>query len=109
MTQMAALTGLSVIDSNNYLTYLSEVNGARTLVLAGLTELGSLINRFSVKEEVIQATQINTEAAVSRIMDADMAMEQLNLTKFSILQQSTTAMLAQANLVSQSVLTLLSG
>jgi flagellin len=109
MTQMAALSSMSVINSNNYLTYLSEVTGARTAVLAGLTELGSLINRFSVKEEVIQVTQINTEAAFSRVMDADLAEEQLNLTKFSILQQSTTAMLAQANLNSQSVLQLLGG
>jgi len=35
--------------------------------------------------------------------------EQLNLTKFSILQQSTTAMLAQANLNSQSLLSLIGG
>jgi flagellin len=109
MTQLAALTGTSVIDANNYEQYLSEVNNARDTVLSGLTELGSLINRFSVKEEVIQVTQVNTEAAYSRVMDADIAEEQLNLTKFSILQQSTTAMLAQANLNSQSLLSLFGG
>jgi flagellin len=106
MTEMNALTGSSVIDSVNYLTYLSEVYTARDIVLSGLTELGSLINRFSIKEEVIQVTQINTEAAFSRVMDADLAYEQLNLTKFQILQQSTTAMLAQANLNAQSILAL---
>ena len=42
-------------------------------------------------------------------MDADLAEEQLNLTKFTILQQSTTAMLAQANLNSQSLLSLIGG
>ncbi len=108
MTQMGALTGTSVINSINYTTYLNEVYAARDTVLAGLTELGSLINRFTVKEDVIQVTQINTEAAFSRVMDADLALEQLNLTKFQILQQSTTAMLAQANLNGQSVLALLS-
>jgi flagellin len=106
MTEMNALTGTSIIDSVNYLTYLSEVYTARDIVLSGLTELGSLINRFSIKEEVIQVTQINTEAAFSRVMDADLAYEQLNLTKFQILQQSTTAMLAQANLNAQSILAL---
>jgi flagellin len=109
MTSIAGLGALSVINSSNYLTFLSEVTNARTTVLNGLTELGSLINRFSIKEEVIQVTQINTEAAFSRIMNADLAQEQLELTKYSILQQSTTAMLAQANLNSQSVLQLLGG
>jgi len=109
MTNIANLGATSVINSSNYLTFLSEVSNARTNVLNGLTELGSLINRFSIKEEVIQVTQINTEAAFSRIMNADLAQEQLELTKYSILQQSTTAMLAQANLNSQSVLQLLGG
>ncbi len=109
MTQLNALTGSSVINSTNYLTFLSEVTSARDTVLNGLTELGSMINRFSIKEEVIQMAQINTEAAFSRIMDADLALEQLNLTKYQILQQSTTAMLAQANLSGQSVLALLGG
>jgi flagellin len=109
MTELNSLTDTSVINASNYLTYLSEVYAARDTVLGGLTELGSLINRFSIKEEVIQIAQINTEASFSRIMNADLALEQLNLTKFQILQQSTTAMLAQANVNSQTVLALLGG
>jgi flagellin len=109
MTQLDALANTSVINSTNYLTYLSEVNSARSTVLNGLTSVGSLISRFSFKEEAIQVAQINTEAAFSRIMDADLAEEQLNLTKFQILQQSTTAMLAQANLNGQAVLGLIGG
>jgi flagellin len=109
MTELNSLTDTSVINASNYLTYLSEGYTARDTVLSGLTELGSLINRFSIKEEVIQIAQINTEASFSRIMNADLALEQLNLTKFQILQQSTTAMLAQANVNSQTVLALLGG
>jgi flagellin len=109
MTQLAALGSTSVINSANYLTFLSEVESARTTILSGLSELGSMINRFTIKEESIQVGQINTEAAYSRIMNADLAEEQLNLTKFQILQQSTTAMLSQANLNGQSVLSLLGG
>jgi flagellin len=109
MTQLDALTNTSVINSENYETYLNEVDAARTTVLNGLTSVGSLISRFSFKEEAIQVAQINTEAAYSRIMDADLAEEQLNLTKFQILQQSTTAMLAQANLNGQAVLGLIGG
>jgi flagellin len=109
MTSMSALSSASVINSTNYLTYMSEVEAARSTVLSGLSTIGSLIGRFSIKEEVIQVGQINTEAAYSRIMNADMAEEQLNLVKFQILQQSTTAMLAQANLNGQSILSLLGG
>ncbi len=109
MTQMNSLTGSSIINSVNYLTYISEVYAARDIVLTGLTGLGSIINRFSIKEDVIQITQINTEAAFSRVMDADLALEQLNMVKFQILQQSTTAMLAQSNMNGQAVLALLTG
>jgi flagellin len=109
MTSMSSLSSASVINSVNYLTYLSEVESARNTILNGLSTVGSLIGRFTIKEEVIQIGQMNTEAAYSRIMNADMAEEQLNLVKFQILQQSTTAMLAQANLNGQSVLSLLGG
>lgn len=106
MTSMDALTAGSVINSSNYLTYLNEVTTAVNTVSTGMSDLGSLVNRMAIKEEVISVTQANTEAAFSRIMDADMALEQLNLTKFQILQQTTTVMLAQANLNSQAILQL---
>ena len=53
--------------------------------------------------------QENLMAAESRIRDVDMAQEMTNLTKLQILQQSGTAMLAQANQASASVLSLLQG
>jgi flagellin len=106
MTSMNAITAGTVINSSNYLSYLDEVTLAVNTVSSGLSSLGGLVNRLSIKEEVIAVTQANTEAAFSRIMDADMALEQLNLTKFQILQQTTTAMLAQANLNSQGILSL---
>jgi len=106
MTNLAALTSTSVIGPDNYLTYLNEVTAAMATVSSGLTNVGGLTNRFSIKEEVISIQQANTEAVVSRIMDADIALEQLNLTKNQILQQATTAMLAQANLNSQALLSL---
>jgi flagellin len=51
--------------------------------------------------------QENVTASESRIRDADMAAEMVTFTKLQILQQAGTSMLAQANLASQSVLTLL--
>jgi len=49
----------------------------------------------------------NLQAAESRIRDLDMAKEIMAFTKNNILQQATTAMLAQANMAPQSVLQLL--
>jgi flagellin len=49
----------------------------------------------------------NISASRSRIMDADFAEETANMTRAQILQQSGTAMLAQANTLPQAALTLL--
>ena len=46
-------------------------------------------------------------AAKSRVMDADFAAETANLSRFQILQQAGTAMVAQANSIPQNVLSLL--
>jgi flagellin len=106
LTKLAALTPTTIIDSSNYQDYLDEVTNALKTVSTGLTSIGSLTNRLTMKEQSISLTQSNTEAAFSRIRNADMAKEQLELTKMQILQQTATSMLAQANTNSQSILTL---
>lgn len=106
LTNVDALTAGSVINSVNYLTYLNEVTNALNTVSTGLTTVGSLQNRFTVKEDVISIEQANTEAAFNRIMNADIASEQLEATKFQILSQTAMAILAQANNNSAGVLSL---
>ncbi|MFH1144581.1 MAG: flagellin [Candidatus Eisenbacteria bacterium] len=106
MTALAALTPTDVIDSTNYTTYIAEIDAAMGTVSQGLTELGSLVNRFTAKEDMISVARLNTEAAYSRIYNADMALEQLEATKYQILQQTSMMMLAQANVNAASVLTL---
>jgi len=59
-----------------------------------------------IKEEQIAAAQINTEGSYNRIMNADMAMEQVELSKLLILQQTSVSMLAQANTAPQFLLSL---
>ena len=54
-----------------------------------------------------QAAYENQMAAKSRIMDADFAQETSNLSRFQVLQQAGTAMIAQANAIPQNVLALL--
>jgi len=64
-------------------------------------------NRFQSVINNLQVATENQSAARSRIMDADFAMETANMTRFQILQQAGTAMVAQANAAPQSVLSLL--
>lgn len=64
------------------------------------TEIGSIggeLNRLSTKEANLSTAITNTEAAKSRILDADIAKEQISAVKLQILQQTATAQLAQAN------------
>jgi len=106
MTNLQGMTEDDIITNENYALYLDEIETAISEVSNGLTSIGSLMNRLTIKEGNIALTQSNTEAAYSRIRNADMAKEQLELTKMQILQQTATAMLAQANANSQSILTL---
>lgn len=70
---------------------------------------GAAQSRFEGIVSILQVSQENQAAAASRIMDADYAAETANLTRAQILQQAGTAMLAQANSLPNSVLTLLRG
>ncbi len=106
MTNMSALAAADTIDSTNYSDYFTEVNAAIKSVSEGLTELGSLANRLTAKENVVAVMRNNTEAAYNRIYNADMAHEQIEVTKYQILQQTSFGMLAQSNMNSQSVLAL---
>lgn len=87
-------------------TSLGSVNAAITSVKAALQLAGAAINRLRVKDDNLGIAQINLRAASSRIMDADLAAEQLEASKLQILQQTATAQLAAANTAPQSILAL---
>ena len=55
---------------------------------------------------MIQVETANSEAAYNRIMNADIAREQLETTKFQVLSQTSLAMLSQANQNSSGILSL---
>ncbi len=96
----------STISGSNISTTLSSVDNYISTVTAELQKVGSLISRLDVKESTLLTSITNTEAAASRIMDADIAKEQLSITKLQILQQTATLQLAQANALPQNVLSL---
>ena len=83
------------------------VDAALTQVSSSRAELGAVQNRFTSVVTNLQTNSENTSASRSRIQDADFAAETANLSRAQILQQAGTAMVAQANQLPQSVLSLL--
>ncbi len=71
--------------------------------------LGVVSNRVDSTVSSLTNIVTNTEAARLSIQDADFAAESISLAKSQILQQASTAMLAQANASKQGVLQLLQG
>ena len=104
--------GISFTDANRVsshsdaVSYMTSIDNAIDDVSKALSYIGAKVNRLTYQEETLVVAQVNTEAARSRIEDADMAYEQLEATKLQILQQTATAMLAQANASPQAVLSL---
>mgnify|MGYP003591579696 CR=1 FL=1 len=96
---------ISTPDTAN--TALGAVDAALTKVTKQRADLGAYQNRFEMAAKGVNIAAENTQAAESRIRDTDMASEMVQYTKNSILTQSGTAMLAQANNQSQNVLALL--
>ena len=86
---------------------LGAIDAALTQVNKQRADLGAYQNRFEMAAKGINIAAENTQAAESRIRDTDMASEMVEFTKNSILTQAGTAMLAQANNQSQTVLALL--
>jgi len=82
------------------------VDASVTTVETALQTMGSLISRMDAKETNLNVSITNLKASESRIMDADIAQEQLEATKLQILQQTATTQLAQANASNQVFLTL---
>jgi flagellin len=86
---------------------LATIDEALKNVTKQRADLGAYQNRFEMAAKGINIAAENTQAAESRIRDTDMASEMVEYTKNQILTQAGTAMLAQANSQSQTVLALL--
>ena len=85
---------------------MGNIEGALNVVKAGIAQIGSFTARLTFKEEALTTQYTNTESAYNRIMNANMAEEQVESSKYLILQQTATAMLAQANVAPQFLLSL---
>ena len=96
----------SLVGAN---TSLGLIDSAIDQVSLFRSSFGAVENRIDASINNLTTLKINTEAAKSRIEDADFASETSNLTKSQILSQAATSMLAQANASKQNLLALLQG
>jgi flagellin len=93
----------------NAQTELDAIDTAITAVGTAIGVIGAGQSRIEYASANVGATFENVQAAESVIRDTDMAYEMTQFTKYQILQQAGTAMLAQANQAPQSILRLLQG
>ncbi len=100
------LAGSLVGSSASAQALMGRIDTAIADVSEALSYIGSVVNRLTYQEASLTTAKTNTESARSRIEDADMAYEQLEATKLQILQQTASAMLAQANSGPQAILSL---
>lgn len=98
---------LDVSDENLASSAIEVFNNAIIQVAQERSKLGAIQNRLEKTIANLDNTAENLTAAMSRIADADMALEMSNFTKMNVLQQSGMSMLAQANQQPQLVLKLL--
>ena len=104
--QSASLSVSTIADANSA---LSSIDSAIAKVSAFRSSFGAVENRIDASINNLTTLKLNTEAAKSRIEDADFAAETSKLTKSQILAQAATSMLAQANASKQNLLALLQG
>jgi len=89
-------------------TSATEVNTALTNVTSNRAALGGDLSRLNISADTLSVLKENVSAATSRIRDVDVAEESASYARYSILVQAGTAMLAQANVIPQTALRLLS-
>jgi len=99
---------LSIADPNEANLAIGTIDSALKVVSKQRADLGAYQNRFEMAAQGVAIAAENMQAAESRIRDTNMANRMVDYTRDAILNQTGTAMLAQANLRTQSVLSLLS-
>jgi len=116
-TMTAAALGLEGAQGDGQIVSISTVAGANIaigtvdnalkVVSKQRADLGAYQNRFEMASEGVAIAAENLTAAESSIRDTNMASQMVSYVKNNILMQAGTAMLAQANVKTQSVLQLL--
>jgi flagellin len=101
------LSGISVLTRQKSTDTLVVLDKAMDRINLERAKLGAIMSRMEKAVDNLSNVAMNTTASRGRIVDADFALESANLTRAQILQQSATAMIAQASKSMQTVLELL--
>jgi len=101
------LSGMDVSTSSNAQNALKTIDFALQQVASSAAQLGAVQNRFTATIANLQTASTNLSSSRSAIQDADFAAETANLSRSQVLQQAGTAILAQANQIPNTVLSLL--
>ena len=105
MAMTAAAVGVSTAASAS--AAIASIDSAINTVNSQRATIGASVNRMTYAADNITNISANVSASRSTIMDTDYATASTNLSKAQIIQQASTAMLAQANQQPQTVLALL--
>ena len=108
-TRALGIEGVNVTTRERAARSIGMLDRAITRVSEQRAKIGAYQNSLEYTAEDLTATMTNLTEAESRIRDADMAQEMMELVKLQILNQSGTSMLAQANQLPQQVLSLFQG
>jgi flagellin len=106
-SELKTVDGIDIGSQSGANNAISIIDGALAQIADSRADLGAVMNRFESTIANLASISENVSAARSRIQDADFAQETANLTRNQILQQAGTTILAQANQLPQSVLSLL--
>lgn len=90
-------SNLGIFDTANISTTLTSLASALDNVNKVASYLGGVSNRLASQTDSLKSQITNYNAAISRIQDADVATEQLELVKAQFLQQTSIITLSQAN------------
>ena len=101
------VVGTDILTSDSAGYSLSRLDAMVDRVNSARATLGASMSRLEYAADNLQNVSQNSSAARSRVLDADYASETTELARTQIIQQASTAMLAQANQAQQSVLSLL--
>ncbi len=101
------ITDINLSTAEGAQEAIGKVDAAITTISAVRSKLGAYQNRLEHTIANLEAASENMTASLSRILDADMALEMASFTQQNIIAQAGTSMLAQANQRPQSLLQLL--
>ncbi|MDA7799542.1 flagellin [Alphaproteobacteria bacterium] len=105
--KLSAVSDLNVLTVEGAKKMLTAVDGALVRIDLERSDIGATMSRMEHTIKNLSNIALNTKASRSRIQDADIAAETVELNRAQVLTQAAQAMLAQANRTSQSILSLL--